>query len=446
VAALESQKSIQQRLQFGLFSGLTIVFLALWAGTTWTIHSLVEQYLVTRLDHDTEQLLRHIHFKNGQLAFNQKAIEPIYLRPYSGHYYVILSGQQRLSSPSLNGYHLWTPDVPPENPYETLAPDEQGKERGVLVLFTLAQKQGHEVRVYVAENHLPIQQALQKFDVIFSAIALIVMMGMIGWVRRFLHKSLAPLQSVQSVVEQAQHQPEALNQLPENLPLEVAPLVQALRQTLTELHEQLERFRHANADLAHSLKTPLQVIFQILEDAQLNACPEVRQQLQQQAHRLQALMERTLKQARVSGTVLSDERFSLQADLSALMESLKRLYPNIEFKTYIDSIEQLPMEKEDGYELLGNLLDNACKWAQKRVFVRCEMEQEGVRLIVEDDGIGVPDEQLDALGQRGKRLDERRSENGIGLAVVQDIVNQYGAKLQFEHSQLGGLRIVITFL
>ena len=439
------RRSLQQRLQIGLLAALTTLLLLLWGATTWTIHTLVEQYLVTRLEHDTEQLLRHVRFQQGRLTLQQNAIESIYLRPGSGHYYVVEADGQRLASPSLNGYHLWTPQPPPDNPYETLGPAPDGGEEKVLVLHTPARIDGHSIHVFVAENHMPIQQALHRFDLLFSLLALITLAGMLLWVRHVLRTGFAPLQQVQRRIARAHQSPHVLDEPLPDLPAEVAPLVDTLRETLGQLHQQLERFRHANADLAHSLKTPLQLLFQQLEDPALNHCPQVRDGLRQQAERLQAISERTLRQARVAGGTLGEAAFSLTDDLPGLIDSLKRLHPDCVLQLDTGPLTTLPLERGDAFELLGNLLDNACKWARHTVWLTLRHDKGSLTLTVEDDGPGVPDAQLPQLGQRGRRLDERRSENGIGLAVVSDIARQYGARLDFSRSAHGGLRVTLTF-
>ena len=439
------RRSLQRRLQIGLLAALTTLLLLLWGATTWTIHTLVERYLITRLEHDTEQLLRHVRFQQGRLILQQNAIEPIYLRPGSGHYYVIEAERQRIASPSLNGYHLWTPVPPPDNPYETLGPAPEGGEEKVLVLHTAAQVDGQTIHVFVAENHLPIQQALQRFDLLFSLLALVTLAGMLLWVRHVLRTGFAPLQQVQQRIARAHQSPDSLNDLPTDLPAEVAPLVDTLRDTLQQLHQQLERFRNANADLAHSLKTPLQLLFQQLEDPALNHCPQVRDALRRQAERLQAISERTLRQARVAGGTLGEAAFSVTDDLPGLIHSMERLHPHCRLQVDTGPLATLPLEREDAFELLGNLLDNACKWARHTVWLTLQHEEGVLTLTVEDDGPGVADDQLSELGQRGRRLDERRSENGIGLAVVSDIARQYGGRLDFARSAHGGLRVTLTF-
>ena len=106
-------------------------------------------------------------------------------------------------------------------------------------------------------------------------------------------------------------------------------------------------------------------------------------------------------------------------------------------------------EKEDFDEVLGNLIDNAGKWAESRVMVTATaLESEGenrslMEILVEDDGPGVPDSDLDALFERGRRLDERVPGTGLGLAIVRDIVEMYGGQARLERSELGGLAAIL---
>ena len=104
----------------------------------------------------------------------------------------------------------------------------------------------------------------------------------------------------------------------------------------------------------------------------------------------------------------------------------------------------LPLDREDMLELLGNLLDNACKWARGAVKLTVE-QGECVRIVVEDDGPGVDDMLLEQLTERGVRVDEQVAGHGLGLAIVKDVVKLYAGTLDFDRSpELGGLRVVVS--
>ncbi len=436
--------SLQKRLRWGLMGVLALLFVALWGAATYTIHRLVEHYLVTRLDHDADMLIRHLHWRAGHWQLDWSAVNPIYLRPNTGHYFVIELPRRRIDSPSLAGYRLWTPERPSDNPYETLAPamtPDTGLET-VLVWVRHAKVAGRPVRIFVAENHMPIRRYLYWFDGLFALIALLVL-GLVGWwSRRMLDQGFASLNALRQAVDRAVRTGAPLRP-PSVLPEEVAPLAETLEVALDQMQKRLQRYRHANADLAHSLKTPLHAMFQLLDDAQMDACPQARRALRQQAEQLRRRVEQTLAQARVAGDTLALTHFDLAHDLPQLLETLRTLYPSCRFQVQVPDWGRLPLEREDGYELLGNLLDNACKWAHGQVMLTIEQLEEAWRIQIDDDGPGVPPEQLSRLGQRGVRLDERGSENGIGLAIVAEIVHQYGGRLRFEQSVAGGLGVSI---
>ena len=436
--------SLEQRLQVGLLTILVIVFVALWGAATYTIHQLVEHYLVTRLDHDADMLARHLHRQQQRWQVDWEAINPIYLKPHTGHYFVIETPRQRIASPSLAGYPLHTPRQPAANPYETLAPAMASDTdlEPVLVWHRRYQVDDVPVHIYVAENHMPIQRYLYRFDVLFALIALGVLVLVGWWSRRMLHQGFVSLTQLQQAVHQA-IETQAPIKLPERLPQEVAPLAETLQQALSQLQARLQRYRHANADLAHSLKTPLHAIFQLLDDPAIALCPEAREALKQQAQRLRDRIEHVLRQARVAGGALAVARFDLEQALPQLVETLRTLYPEKTLSVQAPAHGVLPIEREDGFELLGNLLDNACKWAHRQACMTIERRADGWLIRIEDDGPGVPEAHMARLGQRGARLDEQSSENGIGLAMVREVIQQYEGTLRFGRSALGGLQVDI---
>jgi signal transduction histidine kinase len=231
--------------------------------------------------------------------------------------------------------------------------------------------------------------------------------------------------------------------LREDVPIEVLPLVREFNRLLVVLARRLERSRHALGNLAHALKGPLSVLTQSLDDADR---PVDRRALATQAERIRALIERELRRARVAGTGRPGHLFHPARDVPDLIDALAHMYgersPRIAFEDLTDG--PLPLDREDMLELLGNLLDNACKWGREAVSVRVAPHGGGVRLAVEDDGPGVSDELVDQLTRRGVRADESVSGHGLGLAIVRDVVKLYGGSLGFARSAaLGGLAVTV---
>jgi signal transduction histidine kinase len=151
-------------------------------------------------------------------------------------------------------------------------------------------------------------------------------------------------------------------------------------------------------------------------------------------------MERVLKRARLAGAGPATLKFDIQHEIPALIHVLKNIYrdKNLSITFSAPENEPLLIDREDMLELTGNLLDNACKWAKFRVTVRFNINRE-IHLIIEDDGPGVSEDDMDRLTQRGTRLDEAVNGHGLGLPIAQLIAEQYGGQLILHRSnELGG--------
>jgi two-component system sensor histidine kinase PhoQ len=224
-------------------------------------------------------------------------------------------------------------------------------------------------------------------------------------------------------------------------PREVRPLVENLESLLRGEQQRRERMRNTLADLAHSLKTPLAV----LRSADM-AAPDFADLQREQLERMDEVMQWHLQRA-----VGAQHRLLQRVEVLPVLERLRRTL----LKVYAVRQLAIDVSVEDGVryrgderdlmELLGNLLDNACKYArgQVRILAR-RLSEGGFELTVEDDGEGISPELRDTLLQRGMRADTRREGQGIGLAVVLDIVEGQGGELRLEDSDLGGARVVLS--
>jgi signal transduction histidine kinase len=166
----------------------------------------------------------------------------------------------------------------------------------------------------------------------------------------------------------------------------------------------------------------------------------------QQVERVSLLIDRELKRARLAGSGSTSQRFDPQVDLQDLSNVLKQIYRDklLSMEAVVARGQSPFGDREDILELLGNLLDNACKWAKSRV--RCTLSgEEYFSIVVEDDGEGLADEDVSRMTMRGSRLDEDREGQGLGLAIVSDVVSLYEGELKFDRSpELHGLRVSVV--
>ncbi|MCQ9427583.1 ATP-binding protein, partial [Pseudomonas sp. LJDD11] len=181
--------------------------------------------------------------------------------------------------------------------------------------------------------------------------------------------------------------------------------------------------RNALGNLGHALKTPLAVLLSMASSEQLDANPALRKTLHEQLENIRLRLERELNRARLSGDALPGARFDCDAELSSLFSTLRMIHgEHLDLINDVQSGLHLPWDREDILELLGNLLDNACKWADSEVRLNIEPQGQGFTLLVDDDGPGIPESQRAEVFSRGTRLDEQITGHGLGLGIVRDIV------------------------
>lgn len=228
-------------------------------------------------------------------------------------------------------------------------------------------------------------------------------------------------------------------------PKEIKPLTQNLNLLLQREQHQMQRYRHALDDLAHSLKTPLAVLRGLAEKSVWQ--DEDRQTLEQQNERMNQIVSYQLQKAAMVGGQLMARPVRLADLLKKTTHVLSRVYQDkaIRIEQQVSSNLQLRMDESDLLELLGNLIDNACKYGEKNVRIQAIESENTIQLLIEDDGAGLRQEQIERILTRGIRLDQSQEGQGIGLAVVNEIISAYEIDLTFGQSSLGGLKIQLTF-
>src|SRR5450830_1783510 len=236
--------------------------------------------------------------------------------------------------------------------------------------------------------------------------------------------------------------------LSEEHPRELLRLTGSLNRLLHSEREQRTRYRDSLDDLAHSLKTPLAVLQGVSED--MAQRPEDRDQawvLQSQIERMSQQISYQLQRASLRKSGLVRHQVRLQPVLQSLCDTLDKVYRDKRVKVSFELPGEcdVPIEKGALLELLGNLLENAYRLCLSEVRISLVESLEGIELCIEDDGPGVPPDQRARILQRGERLDRQHPGQGIGLAVVKDIIESYGARLTLGDSPLGGAAFKIHF-
>ncbi|MDM3870322.1 ATP-binding protein [Porticoccus sp. W117] len=305
------------------------------------------------------------------------------------------------------------------------------------VSWQQASGDSRQLRFSVAQDRTPMHTQLSAYrqqlwqwlgglGLFLLAIQLLIM----RWGLQPLRRVAEDLQAI----EQGEQQ-----QLQGNYPREITPVTENLNRVLESQHQQRERYRNTMADLAHSLKTPLAVMRGQLQGDGSDV------DMDQQLERMDQIVRHQLQRA-VGGSSASHQLLPVEPVVQRLVSTLEKIYQSsdIQFTTELDTNCQFRGDEADLMELLGNLLDNACKYGAGKVTVGAELDGKRLQLTVDDNGSGVPPQQRQAILQRGTRADTSQAGQGIGLAVVLDIVSGYGGELHIEPSPLGGARFRVV--
>ncbi|RMG37998.1 MAG: GHKL domain-containing protein [Gammaproteobacteria bacterium] len=413
----------------------------------WSLDSAFRNASETAL---AERLQAHVYTllataredRQGRLRMPADLPDPAFNRPDSGRYARIIGedGGYRWSSRSLVGRRLPLP-----------APLSTGKtalrEVDGLIMFDQAiewedfggRPLPYMVSVAVDAGNLALQQqsfrnTLWSWLGVLGVVLLLVQLAAVRW-------GLTPLFRIADAIKQIEQGKR--QQLPRDVPRELKPLTENLDALLAQSRARQERVRTALADLAHSMKTPLTVLRGIAESA---PDPELARLVDEQVSRIDEIVDYQRQRAAVSGSTGLSSALALRPPLERLLRGLSKLHADRQVQASLDIPSRIALKFDPGdlMELFGNLLENAFKHARRQVRVTAS-GRAPLTITIEDDGEGIPEALATRLLERGVRADERHPGEGIGLAVVNEILSQYEAEIRIDRSPLGGARFTLDF-
>jgi signal transduction histidine kinase len=434
--------SLRLRLLLAAAIAITAALFAAGFALTTLFEQEVSDRVMQELDNDLLQLAGALAVApGGEVKVTRTLADPRFDAPFSGRYWRIeqeaadSGGAPREVARSRS---LWDLDlaaglvkVGPDG--ETLVSrvrDVELKDGSKAVNLTLA--------IYAHDDEItsPVKRFRNRLMIYLSLIGTALIVA--AWAQVSI--GLRPLQALRhQVALLRQHDAKRLEG---EFPTEVEPLVSEFNDVLKLRDTSLERARRRAGDLAHGLMTPLTVLSGIARELKRRNLGSQAQEIDEQVEQMRGHVERGLVRARLS-TGRGHELTALAPVVEKVFSTLKRLPRGdvLQFNNRVPAGVLVPVERNDLLELLGNLLDNARKYCSSRVDVSFENQV----LVIGDDGPGVPENALEAIRQRGRRLDESRKGFGLGLAIVEDIADIYEIQLSYGKAPLGGLQVNLSF-
>ena len=362
-------------------------------------------------------------------------------RVYSGLYYQIRQGKtggqisRSLFDKEINpvnepskGALTWGSAAGPEN--------QKLRVLSRRVDLTPDTKSDADYTFLVAGDMSAVDRQTREFNTTLFWSFLLLGLGLIAAILLQVKVGLAPLRKVSRSL--AKIRDGEARRLEGKFPTEIAPLASELNSLIQHGEEVVGRARTHVSNLAHFLKTPLSVLA-----AEADAQPgPLADMVKRQVFSMRRQVDHYLSRARAAGSL---DVLGNRTQVSAVLDDLSRVIARIHAARGIvidaEASDDIYFrgERQDLEEMLGNLIDNGCKWARARVRVRCEKAAGRLVLTVEDDGPGLSAEQRAQVGERGERLDESVPGSGLGLAIVRDISKLYGGFFALDQSSLGGV-------
>ena len=374
---------------------------------------------------------------DGEVRFNRPPADQRFIQPYSGVYFQV-SGVGADTFPSRS---LWDRRLQVSSRHADVEPH----------IYNSNEFPGEPLRIAERDVILPGSEVRWRFQVAQSRQAIDSQIrelrSTLFWSFAALGAGLLVLAALQTIyglwpLRRVQREVAAIRsgkeqRISDSFPSEIEPLTEEINQLLAHSEEQAEEARRHAGNLAHALKTPLTVITNAatadspdLDDIVIREAAIMRRQVDHHLARARAIGRRTSGQARAR----------VWDSVEAVQRAVDRLYEDVTVDITGDREAFVRVERQDLDEMIGNLIENAAKYGNGRVFVTVERRPGMVDIIVEDDGPGIPEAEREAIFARGARLDIDKPGTGLGLAIVRDVADIYGGSITLERSEdLGGL-------
>ncbi|TIV45122.1 MAG: HAMP domain-containing histidine kinase, partial [Mesorhizobium sp.] len=417
------RNSIRFRLWSARAISIVIALAIAGVGLRYLFELNVERRVVSELTDDLNELIAATSFTaDGRLFVASTLADQRFSNPLSGHYWQV----EDLATHSLvRSRSLWdaTLALPKQAGNGELRKEElkgPGGELTVAVIRTITDADGRAFRAVVAEDHRNVEVSVGEYVRDLAPALVVLASALMGAFFIQITVGLAPLESLRIAVKNVIAQRTA--RLDVAAPSEVQPLADEINRLLDAQEKALSRARSRATDLAHGLKTPLQVLSADIRTLRKKGESELADEIEKSASAIRRHVERELARARLAPGVSGDAACLVREVASGVVAVVKRTPRGKQLSFVIDAAEDFiaPVDEGDLSEILGNLVENATRFASSAVHVSASASAGEVIIKVVDDGPGIPEAALHAALVRGVQLDSKGGGNGLGLAIVSD--------------------------
>ncbi len=413
---------------------------------------LLEQQAVEDMEQQFGQLVAEMVVnKDGQLQLRQDPVDPHLSQVDSRLFWQISDqkGQVLLRSQTLAENVIELPEHSGDGLNVHRALPGGPNESGLLVIEGYVPLPDgfnpHLVRVAIGYDRTLIDARLDAIvSVVLEYIGILALVLIVGGYLQVAF-GLKPVMRIRDEI--AHIRAGNRNQLSERYPEELQPLADELNGLLDAQQVNLDKARSRAGDLAHGFKTQLAVLSSEIRSLHEAGDHTSAERIEQVANAMQRQVEREVTRARANALALSRNiRTDIAPVIRKLQAALARTPRGEEIPVTIDTPDQLKvaMDQQDFLEVLGNVLENALKWAKSAVRISANLQRSEIILNVSDDGPGIPDEKREQVLQRGVRLDMRTPGTGLGLDIVSELVAAYGGRIRLAQSDQGGLLVELA--
>jgi len=436
-------------IRFRLWLAATISILVALAiagiGLRYLFELNVERRVVSELTVDLNDLIGATSFTaDGRLSVQAGLADPRFAIPFSGHYWQVLDTG---SGSLVRSRSLWdaTLVLPERATAGVLREIKEFKgpqgELTIAVERTIIDASGRSFRAIVAEDHQTVKESVDGYVRDLAPALILLAIALMAAFFIQITVGLAPLETLRAAVGSVIAQRTA--RLEVTAPSEVQPLADEINRLLDAQERALARARSRATDLAHGLKTPLQVLSADIRALRKKGETELANEIEKSAGAIRRHVERELARARLAPGVSGKASCRVSDVATGIIAVVKRTPSGKQLSFNMDVAAELaaPIDEGDLSEILGNLIENAARYAKSLVRVDASATTAEVIVTVADDGPGIPDADRESALSRGVQLDSKGGSSGLGLAIVSDIVEAYGGRLAMANADPG---LVVT--